>query len=47
MAIVETRSLTKVFKQGEPGAVNNVNLAKASSWSSLGLPAPEKLRGCA
>src|SRR6266849_776894 len=26
MAIVETRSLTKVFKEGQPGAVNNVNL---------------------
>jgi multiple sugar transport system ATP-binding protein len=26
MAIVETRSLSKVFKQGELGAVNNVNL---------------------
>jgi len=26
MAIVETRALTKVFKQGELGAVNNVNL---------------------
>jgi multiple sugar transport system ATP-binding protein len=26
MAVVETRDLTKVFKQGELGAVNNVNL---------------------
>lgn len=26
MAIVETRRLTKVFKQGQPGAVNDVNL---------------------
>ncbi len=26
MAVVETRNLTKVFKQGELGAVNNVNL---------------------
>jgi len=26
MAVVETRSLTKVFKEGELGAVNNVNL---------------------
>jgi multiple sugar transport system ATP-binding protein len=26
MAIVETRGLTKVFKAGQPGAVNNVNL---------------------
>ncbi|HEV3315851.1 MAG TPA: ABC transporter ATP-binding protein [Candidatus Angelobacter sp.] len=26
MAVVETRELTKVFKQGELGAVNNVNL---------------------
>jgi multiple sugar transport system ATP-binding protein len=26
MAVVETRGLTKVFKQGELGAVNNVNL---------------------
>src|SRR5262250_2426127 len=26
MAIVETRNLTKVFKQGELGAVNDVNL---------------------
>ncbi len=26
MAVVETRGLTKVFKQGEQGAVNNVNL---------------------
>src|SRR5216683_5829821 len=26
MAIVETRSLTKVFKEGQPGAVNNVSL---------------------
>src|SRR5215469_8257900 len=26
MAVVETRSLTKVFKQGELGAVNDVNL---------------------
>src|SRR5208282_4989958 len=27
MAVVETRHLTKVFKQGELGAVNDVNLA--------------------
>src|SRR5512135_1708544 len=27
MAVVETRNLTKVFKQGELGAVNDVNLA--------------------
>jgi multiple sugar transport system ATP-binding protein len=27
MAVVETRNLTKVFKQGELGAVNNVSLA--------------------
>ena len=27
MAVVETRGLTKVFKEGELGAVNNVNLA--------------------
>jgi multiple sugar transport system ATP-binding protein len=27
MAVVETRNLTKVFKEGELGAVNNVNLA--------------------
>src|SRR5690348_9827099 len=26
MAVVQTRNLTKVFKQGEQGAVNNVNL---------------------
>lgn len=26
MAVVETRNLTKIFKQGELGAVNNVNL---------------------
>src|SRR5436305_6078169 len=26
MAIVETRKLTKVFKQGQPGAVNHVDL---------------------
>src|SRR6266852_7223145 len=26
MAIVETRNLTKVFKEGQPGAVNNVSL---------------------
>src|SRR5436190_21695450 len=26
MAVVETRDLTKIFKQGELGAVNNVNL---------------------
>src|SRR5581483_12468153 len=26
MAVVETRALTKIFKQGELGAVNNVNL---------------------
>src|SRR5437763_3716613 len=26
MAVVETRSLTKVFKEGELGAVNSVNL---------------------
>src|SRR5436305_14315079 len=26
MAVVETRNLTKVFKQGHLGAVNNVNL---------------------
>ncbi len=26
MAIVETRNLTKIFKQGQAGAVNNVNL---------------------
>src|SRR5579872_5133060 len=26
MAVVETRNLTKVFKEGELGAVNNVNL---------------------
>src|SRR2546427_9786663 len=26
MAVVETRDLTKVFKEGELGAVNNVNL---------------------
>jgi len=26
MAVVETRNLTKVFKAGQPGAVNNVNL---------------------
>src|ERR1041385_4665463 len=26
MAVVETRALTKVFKEGELGAVNNVNL---------------------
>src|SRR5437016_13590163 len=26
MAVVETRSLTKVFKEGELGAVNDVNL---------------------
>jgi len=26
MAVVETRALTKVFKEGEQGAVNNVNL---------------------
>src|SRR5436853_4145290 len=26
MAIVETRKLTKVFKQGQPGAVNGVDL---------------------
>src|SRR5512140_1492120 len=26
MAVVQTRALTKVFKQGELGAVNNVNL---------------------
>src|ERR1700732_2515614 len=26
MAVVETRNLTKVFKQGDLGAVNNVNL---------------------
>src|SRR5436305_11712189 len=29
MAVVETRDLTKVFKQGELGAVNNVNLVTA------------------
>ena len=27
MAVVETRNLTKIFKQGEAGAVNDVNLA--------------------
>src|SRR5208283_5685810 len=27
MAVVETRHLTKVFRQGEAGAVNDVNLA--------------------
>ena len=26
MAVVETRDLTKVFKEGQLGAVNNVNL---------------------
>src|SRR6185437_3000937 len=26
MAVVETRGLSKVFKEGEPGAVNNVSL---------------------
>ncbi len=26
MAVVETRNLTKVFKEGELGAVNNINL---------------------
>src|SRR5258707_14904212 len=26
MAVVETRNLTKVFKEGQLGAVNNVNL---------------------
>ena len=26
MAVVETRSLTKIFKEGELGAVNDVNL---------------------
>jgi multiple sugar transport system ATP-binding protein len=26
MAVVETRNLTKVFKEGELGAVNDVNL---------------------
>src|SRR5260370_32387212 len=26
MAVVTTRNLTKIFKQGQPGAVNDVNL---------------------
>src|SRR5216683_6768194 len=29
MAIVETRNLTKIFKEGELGAVNDVNLVTA------------------
>jgi len=48
MAVVETRDLTKVFKEGQLGAVNNVNLEtrEGEFLVFLGPQAPEKRLSC-
>jgi len=49
MAVVEARNLSKVFKQGELGAVNNVHLEtrEGEFLVLLDLPVPARLRSCA